>query len=63
MGQMTGIAGITHYTLLRKVVCQRVPPLETRRTKRRYTSFLEVYRRFVVSNPFHGLRVVPCKPM
>jgi hypothetical protein len=43
-------------------VPKREPSLESSATKRRYTSFSETYRRFVVSSPFHGLRVVLYKP-
>ena len=47
-------AGITHYTLLRKVVCQMgaLPPLETPHKKRRYATPLRgAYRLFLLSSP------------
>ena len=47
-------AGITHYTLLRKVVCQMgaLPPLETPHKKRRYaTPPRGAYRLFLLSSP------------
>ena len=53
---------ITHYTLLRKVVCQMgrcplwKPPQQTG-AMHPAGSIAPV----VVSSPFHGLRVVPCK--
>ena len=55
-------AGITHYTLLRKVVCQRGHPFgNPRQQNRRYAALSGSIPPFVVSSPFHGLRVVPCK--
>ena len=45
---------ITHYTLLRKVVCQMgaLPPLETPHKKRRYATPLRgAYRLFLLSSP------------
>ena len=45
---------ITHYTLLRKVVCQMgaLPPLETPTKKRRYATPLRgAYRLFLLSSP------------
>ena len=53
---------ITHYTLLRKVVCQMgrcplwKPPQQTGAMHPAGS-----IAPFVVSSPFHGLRVVPCK--
>ena len=53
---------ITHYTLLRKVVCQMgrcplwIPPQQTGAMP-----LAGSIAPFVVSSPFHGLRVVPCK--
>ena len=53
---------ITHYTLLRKVVCQMgryplwIPPQQTGAMP-----LARSIAPFVVSSPFHGLRVVPCK--
>ena len=52
---------ITHYTLLRKVVCQMgrcplwIPPQQTGAMP-----LAGSIAPFVVSSPFHGLRVVPC---
>ena len=55
-------AGITHYTLLRKVVCQRGHPFgNPGQQNRRYAALSGSIPPFVVSSPFHGLRVVPCK--
>ena len=53
---------ITHYTLLRKVVCQMgrcplwIPPQQTGAMP-----LAGSIAPFVVSSPFHNLRVVPCK--
>jgi len=52
---------ITHYTLLRKVVCQGASPLGNPNNKWRYAPGEGSIPPFVVSSPFHGLRVVPCK--
>ena len=49
-------AGITHYTLLRKVVCQRGNPFgNPRQQNRRYAALFGSIPPFVVSSPFHGL--------
>jgi hypothetical protein len=53
---------ITHYTLLHKAVCQKgrcllwIPPQQNSGMH-----FIRCIPLFVVSNPFHGLRLVPCK--
>ena len=53
---------ITHYTLLRKVVCQGASPFGfPRQQNRRYAALSGSIPPFVVSSPFHGLRVVSCK--
>ena len=47
--------GITYYTLLRKVECQRgLPPLETLQTAICYPLW-GTYRRIVVSSPFRSV--------
>ena len=47
---------ITHYTLLRKVVCQRGNPFgNPRQQNRRYAALSGSIPPFVVSSPFHGL--------
>ena len=55
-------AGITHYTLLRKVVCQGASPFGTPRQQKRLNTshfpVLDVQPLFVVSSPFHGLPFV-----
>jgi len=53
---------ITHYTLLRKVVCQGASPFgNPRQQNRRYATLSGSIPPLVVSSPFHGLRVVPYK--
>lgn len=53
---------ITHYTLRRKVVCQGASPFgNLRQQNRRYAALSGSIPPFVVSSPFLGLRVVPCK--
>ena len=50
---------ITHYTLLRKVVCQGASPFgNPGQQNRRYAALSGSIPPFVVSSPFHGLRVV-----
>ena len=45
-----------------KVVCQRGHPFgNPRQQNRRYAALSGSIPPFVVSSPFHGLRVVPCK--
>ena len=55
-------AGITHYTLLRKVVCQGASPFgnpgQQKRLNTSHFPVLDVQPLFVVSSPFHGLPFV-----
>lgn len=45
-----------------KVVCQGASPFgNPRQQNRRYATLSGSIPPFVVSSPFHGLRVVPCK--
>ena len=53
---------ITHYTLLRKVVCQKgLCPLWIPPQQNGAMSLAGSIAPFVVSSPFHGLCVVSCK--
>ena len=56
---------ITHYTLQAKSCAKGQAPLETSNNKTGWISrtspVLDTQPLFVVSSPFHGLRVVPCK--
>jgi len=53
---------ITHYTLLRKVVCQKgLRPLWIPPQQNGAMPLAGSIAPFVVSSPFHGLRVVSCK--
>ena len=53
---------ITHYTLLRKVVCQKgLCPLWIPPQQNGAMPLAGSITPFVVSSPFHGLRVVSCK--
>ena len=52
---------ITHYTLRAKSCAKGGTPLETPDNKRRYAALSGSIPPFVVSSPFHSLRVVPCK--
>ena len=52
-------AGITHYTLQAKSCAKGGTPLGQQ--NRRYAALSGSIPPFVVSSPFHGLRVVPCK--
>ena len=54
-------AGITHYTLQAKSCAKGGTPLKPRTTKQAVCCPLREHTAFVVSSPFHGLRVVPCK--
>ena len=55
-------AGITHYTLQAKSCAKGGTPFgNPGQQNRRYAALSGSIPPFVVSSPFHGLRVVPCK--